>query len=203
MPQFVELTILTDNASGHVRGHSKRRRHLGGKFADRLFGRKGRDELDGRGGDDALAGGPGADASMGGPASDRLSGDSGDDRLRGEDGSDFLEGGRRPGHAGWRPADDGSGRPLAGHLGRRRGTRTALGRGRRGHVRVQAAPATTRSWISSRARTGSTLPRWSCTGSGSQQDTTDEGWAVARVRGVEIMFHEVTWSELGDEDFIL
>ena len=35
------------------------------------------------------------------------------------------------------------------------------------------------------------------------QDTTAEGWAVARVRGVEITFHGVTWSELGNEDFIL
>ena len=53
------------------------------------------------------------------------------------------------------------------------------------------------------ASTGSTLPRWAARARQASQDTTAEGWAIARVRGVEITFHGVTWSELGNEDFIL
>jgi serralysin len=38
-----------------------------------------------------------------------------------------------------------------------------------------------------------------------QRDTTEQGWAVARIpdAGVAIVFHEVKWSDLGADSFLI
>jgi serralysin len=195
----------------------------GGGSRDLLAGGPGADVVDGGRDDDFLRGDTGDDRLRGGGGRDVLRGGDGDDRLRGEGGSDLLDAAR-----GGDRLHGGSGSDrMQGGLGADAlvgaGGDDALGGGadRDRHIGGEgddmlwggkAADVFVYRGAASADLIRDFTPgvdRIDLTALGLHafeqvsRDTTAEGCAVARVRGVEITFQDVTWSELGNEDFIL
>ena len=180
VPRFVEQTVLYENASGHVRGSRRDDAIWGAGHNDRLDGGRGEDRLFGGHGNDLLRGGPGSDRLLGGAGRDRLEGGPADDVLRGGRWQDLLVGGAgRDRLSGGGDADTFKFKPRSGI-----------------DEIVDFQPGKDRI----------DLTALDLRGFGAiQRDTTEQGWAVARIpdAGVAIVFHELKWSDLGADSFLI
>ena len=179
VPRFVEQTVLYENASGHVRGWRARTRSGEPTTTTNWTAAAAKTGSSVAAATTCFSAVPAATPPRG-RGTDRLAGGPADDVLRGGRWQDFLVGGAgRDRLLGGGDADTFKFKP--------RSSIDEIVDFQPGKDRIDLMALNLR-------------------GLGAiQRDTTDQGWAVARIpeAGVAIVFHDLKWSDLGADNFLI